>query len=301
MASVTDTLEHAAERPVTVRDLRQRARAGTKFGMLTCYDATTARWLYRGGLDVMLVGDTAGHVVLGYEDTIHAPLEFMLTLTAAVKRGAPGAFVMGDMPFMSYHADDAEAVRNAGRFMVEGGADAVKLEVDERFVGLVGKLDRASVPVVAHIGWRPQRTPRTGVPVVAGRTREKVKEMVGLAKRLVDAGAAMLLIEQATAEASEAVIAAVGDVSSGGVPVIGCGAGPACHGHVIVLQDWLGMTDWQPSFATPGANGGKALQDMARRWVDLVASGKYLADGGPYAMQGSGTRNQRPKNGEPGR
>ena len=292
MSTLTETTHAAGARPVTMRDLRHRAKAGTKFGMLTCYDATTARWLYRGGLDVMLVGDTAGHVILGHDDTIHAPLEFMLMLTAAVKRGAPGAFVMGDMPFMSYHADDAEAVRNAGRFMVEGRADAVKLEVDERFVSLVGKLDRASIPVVAHIGWRPQRTPRTGVPVVAGRTPRKIKEMVDLAKRLVDAGAAMLLIEQATAEASEAVIDAVGDVSAGGVPIIGCGAGPACHGHVVVLQDWLGMTDWQPSFASPGANGGKALQDMARRWVDLVASGRYLADGGPYAMQGSGVGDQ---------
>ena len=253
--------------------------------MLTCYDATTARWLARGGLDVMLVGDTAGHVILGHDDTIHAPLPFMLTITAAVKRGAPHAFVMGDMPFMSYHADDAEAIRSAGRFMTEGLADAVKIEVDGRFVDLVGKLDRASIPVVAHIGWRPQRTPRTGVPVVAGRTAGKIQEMVDLARRLVDAGAAMLLIEQATAEASRAVIEAVGDVDAGGVPVIGCGAGPDCHGHVVVLHDWLGMTDWQPSFAPPATQGGPSLQAMAERWVQLVESGDYLADGGPYVMR----------------
>ncbi len=269
--------------------------------MLTCYDATTARWLYRGGLDVMLVGDTAGHVILGYEDTIHAPLEFMLTLTAAVKRGAPNAFVMGDMPFMSYHADDAEAVRNAGRFMTEGRADAVKIEVDERFVDLVGKMDRASIPVVPHIGWRPQRTPRTGVPVVAGRTAESIDKLVELATQLVQAGAAMLLIEQATAEAARAVMAAVGPesasgatsggasggASGGGVPVIGCGAGPDCHGHVIVLHDWLGLTDWQPSFAPPAARGGQSLADLAGQWVKRVESGAYLADGGPYAMRES--------------
>ncbi|MEO1235907.1 MAG: 3-methyl-2-oxobutanoate hydroxymethyltransferase [Planctomycetota bacterium] len=269
-----------SEKPVTLRDLRRRVKAGEKFAMLTCYDATTARWLFRGGLDVMLVGDTAGSMVLGFDDTIHAPLEFMLTITAAVKRGAPSAFVMGDMPFMSYQADDAEAVRNAGRFLTEGMADAVKLEVDERYVDLVAKMDRASIPVVAHIGWRPQRTPRTGVPVVAGRTPGNIEKMVELAKRLVDAGAAMLLIEQATAEAARAVIEAAPDI-----PVIGCGAGPDCHGHVVVLHDWLGMTDWQPSFAPPAAHGGKALQDMAERWVELVQSGKYLADGGPYAMR----------------
>jgi len=277
MPTDTTTSKDTA-RPVTMRDLRHRVRSGTKFAMLTCYDATTARWLYRGGLDVMLVGDTAGSMVLGFDDTIHAPLAFMLTITAAVKRGAPNAFVMGDMPFMSYQADEWEAVKNAGRFMTEGQADAVKIEVDERFVGLVGKMDRAGIPVVAHIGWRPQRTPRTGVPIVAGRTPAKIKKMVDLAKKLEDAGAAMLLIEQATAEAARAVMDAVK------LPVIGCGAGPDCHGHVVVLHDWLGMTDWQPSFASPAANGGKALQDMATRWVDLVKTEKYLADGGPYAM-----------------
>ncbi|MBB6430288.1 3-methyl-2-oxobutanoate hydroxymethyltransferase [Algisphaera agarilytica] len=269
----------SAPRPVTMRDLRRRVKAKEKFAMLTCYDATTARWLYRGGVDVMLVGDTAGSMVLGFEDTIHAPLQFMLTITAAVKRGAPNAFVMGDMPFMSYQADEWEAVKNAGRFMTEGMADAVKVEVDERFVGLIEKLDRASIPVVAHIGWRPQRTPTTGVPIVAGRTQDKIKKMVKLAKKLEDAGAVMLLIEQSTAEAARAVIDAVN------IPVIGCGAGPDCHGHVVVLHDWLGMTDWQPSFAPPAANGGKALQDMGERWVELVKSGNYLKDGGPYEMK----------------
>lgn len=281
MSSNTQTtLARLPEKPVTLRDLRQRVRTGEKFAMLTCYDATTARWLYRGGLDVMLVGDTAGSMMLGFVDTIHAPLDYMLTITAAVKRGAPNAFVMGDMPFMSYHADDTEAIKNAGRFMTEGRADAVKLEVDERFVELVAKMDRASVPVVAHIGWRPQRTPRTGVPIVAGRTPEKIQQMVDLAKQLEDAGAAMLLIEQATAESARAVMDAVK------LPVIGCGAGPDCHGHVVVLHDWLGMTDWQPSFAPPAANGGQSVAAMAERWVELVKTGKYLADGGPYEMTG---------------
>ena len=285
-----------ADTSVSIRDLRRRVRDGVKIPILTCYDATTARWLYRGGLDVMLVGDTAGSMMLGFDDTIHAPLDYMLTITAAVKRGAPRAFVMADMPFMSYQADDAEAVRNAGRFMTLGQADAVKLEVDERYVGLVKKLDRAGVPVVAHIGWRPQRTPRTGVPLVAGRTARKIDEMVSLAKSLVDAGAAMLLIEQATAEAARAVIAAVnppdatgkspGAGAGAGVPVLGCGAGPDCHGHVIVLHDWLGMTDWQPSFAPPAATGGAHLQKLTEQWVKLVQSGGYLKDGGPYAMEG---------------
>jgi 3-methyl-2-oxobutanoate hydroxymethyltransferase len=218
-------------------------------------------------------------VVLGYDDTVHAPLEFMLTITAAVKRGAPHAFVMGDMPFMSYTVDDAEAVRNAGRFITEGTADCVKLEVDARHLDLIARLDRASIPVCAHLGWRPQRTGRTGVPVVAGRTKSKIAGMVELARRLEDAGAAMLLIEQSTAEAAAAVVDAVD------LPVLGCGAGPACHGHVVVLHDWLGLTDWQPSFVQPAGKGGPLLADMATRWVEAVTSGTYLKDGGPYAMR----------------
>ncbi len=267
----------------TLRDLRHRARDRRPFAMLTCYDATTARWLARGGLDVLLVGDTAGSMVLGFEDTVHAGLDFMLTITAAVRRGAPDAFVMGDMPFMSYQADDAEGVRNAGRFLTEGQADAVKLEVDHRHVGLVAKLDRANIPVVAHIGWGPQRTGRFGVPVVAGRTDAKIAEMSKLAESLEDAGAAMLLIEQATAEAAAAVVEAVS------IPVIGCGAGPSItadapgvHGQVVVLHDLLGLTDRQPSFIKPIAKGGDALADAARRWVDAVSTGQVLKDGGPY-------------------
>lgn len=262
----------------TLRDLRHWAKSGQKFAMLTCYDATTARHLYRGGLRTMLVGDSAAQMILGHENTIHAPLDFMITLTAAVKRGAPGAFVVGDMPFMSYQADDAEAVRNAGRFMLEGNADAVKLEVDHQYAELVGKLARASIPVVAHIGWRPQRMQQTGVAVVAGRTQAKIAELVELAKLMESRGASMLLIEAGTAEAGEAIVRSVS------IPVIGCGAGPAPHGHVIILQDWLGMTDWQPSFAPPTDAGGTWLAERAKRWVDLVASGQYLADGGPYRL-----------------
>lgn len=266
----------------TLRDIRHWAREGRKFAVLTCYDAVTARWLFRGGLRVMLVGDTAGIMMLGHESTIHAPLEYMLTITAAVRRGAPEAFVMGDMPFMSYQADDAEAVRNAGRFMTEGMADAVKLEVDERYAGLVEKLARAAIPVVAHLGWRPQGVAQTGVPVVAGRTPQKASELVELARLMESRGASMLLLEAATAEAGRAVTEAVS------IPVIGCGAGPHPNGHVIVLHDWLGLTDWQPSFAPPTTDLGRQLADHARKWVEQVESGAYLADGGPYRMAESG-------------
>ncbi|MFW6335697.1 MAG: 3-methyl-2-oxobutanoate hydroxymethyltransferase [Phycisphaeraceae bacterium] len=267
---------------VTIRTLRRHVREGKPFAMLTCYDATTAKWLARAGCETLLVGDTAAVMMLGHETTNPAPLEFMLLITAAVRRGAPNCFVMGDMPFMSYQVDDREAARNAGRFITEGGADAVKLEVDETFENTVRAVTRASVPVVAHIGWRPQRLARYGTAVVAGKTPEKIHKLVDLARRMEDAGAAMLLVEAATAEAGKAIVEAVT------IPVIGCGAGPDCHGHVVVLHDWLGMTDWQPSFAPAAVEGGAFIRDAAKKWIDLVESGQYLTGEGAYHVKDEG-------------
>ena len=264
--------------PVTLHTLRQWARQGRKIPILTAYDATTARWLARGGLPAILVGDSAAQTILGFNQTTHAPLQFMLTLTAAVKRGAPACFVIGDMPFMSYQADDAEAIHNAGLFITEGQADAVKLEVDASYADLVGKLNRAAISVVAHIGWRPQRATRVGVPVVAGRTVANIEALVDLAKLMEQCGAAMLLIEQSTAEAAQSV---VDNVS---IPVIGCGAGPACHGHVVVLHDLIGQSDWHPTFIKPIANSGRQLADLAQKWIELVTNGRYLQDDHPYKM-----------------
>src|SRR5688572_7582286 len=135
---------------VTIQTLHAMAAAGTPFACLTCYDATTARWLERGGVPVLLVGDTAAEVILGFERTIDMPLEVLLALTAGVKRGAPTRLVMGDMPFMSYAADDAEGIRNAGRFLTDGLADIVKVEADRSLAPLVGKMVRAGVPICGH-------------------------------------------------------------------------------------------------------------------------------------------------------
>lgn len=268
--------------PVTLSTLRKRVAAGTPFPVLTCYDATTARWLMQGGVDVLLVGDTAAQMILGHDSTIHAPMDFMVQITAAVKRGAPAAFVMADMPFMSYQASEAEAIRNAGRFLTEGRADAVKLEVDDSYGALVRKLTSAGVPVVAHVGSRPQTVRLTGGYRSAGKTADEARRMVDTAGQMLECGAAMLLVEATAAEVSAEIVKLA---SGAGVPVIGCGAGPACHGHVVVLQDLLGLSDWQPAFAKPQAAMGQALADAAAKWKDLVASGRYLAQDHPYHME----------------
>jgi 3-methyl-2-oxobutanoate hydroxymethyltransferase len=261
---------------VTLKTIRKFVRNGEKFSCLTCYDATTARWLERAGVPVLLIGDTAAEMILGYPSTIHAPLDFLLTLTAAVKRGAPKTFIMGDMPFMSYQADDAEGLRNAARFLTEGMADSVKVEVDRSFVPLVQKMARAGIPVVAHVGARPQQSKRQGGYGSVGRTAAEARSLVADAVAMEDAGACMLLIEAAPNEVSQRV------VEKTSVPVIGCGAGTACHGQIVVLHDLLGLTDWQPSFAKPITQLGEQVIAAATRWNRMVRDSELGEH--PYRM-----------------
>jgi 3-methyl-2-oxobutanoate hydroxymethyltransferase len=263
-ATPSDAGGAEATGPVTLRTLRRFMRDGEKFACLTCYDATTARWLERAGIPLLLVGDTAAETILGLPGTIHAPLDFLLALTAAVKRGAPRTFVMGDMPFMSYQADAAEGVRNAGRFLTAGMADAVKVEVDAGFAPLVARMAAAGIPVVAHLGCRPQQVKLRGGYLSAGRTTAEARELVEAAKVMEDAGAIMLLLEACPNEVSQRI------VERSSIPVIGCGAGPACHGQVVVLHDLLGLTDWQPAFARPLVHGGADLVAAAEQWARRV-------------------------------
>lgn len=274
------------DRRITLRDWRKWAEAGQRFAMLTCYDATTAKWLWRGGVTSFLVGDTAAQLILGHDSTLPAKMPFMLELTAAVRRGAPEALVMADMPFGSYQADEAEAVRNAIAFMQDAGADCVKLEVDGSHATLVEKLSQAGVPVVAHLGSRPQQVRLDGGYKSAGRTAREADVLVDTAQLMIAMGATALLVEAVPDGVSERIVAKARHPRSGErVPVVGCGAGPGCDGHVVVLQDLLGQSDWQPPFAPPMAQLGEAIRDAARQWCDQVERGRYLADGGVYQMK----------------
>ncbi len=273
-APITDTTHKG--RPINLRQLCRMARNQTRFTCLTCYDATTARWLQEAGIEVLLVGDTAAEVILGLPETIHAPLDFMILLTAAVKRGAPKCMVMADMPFMSYQVDDAQAMQNAGRFLTEGQADLVKLEVDQRFTGTVEHLARGGIPVVAHIGSRPQQAKLTGGYHSTGRTAHEARCLVNDAIALAEAGAVMLLLEATPVEVAQRIVESVA------CPVIGCGAGPDCHGQVVVLQDILGLSSWQPSFAQPLAQLGPQITAAAERWAASVRNND-LGDH-PYTM-----------------
>ena len=231
-----DAVRSLAHRsPVTLRTLNKMAQAGEPFACLTCYDATMARLLDRAGVHVLLVGDTAAEVVLGFDRTIHMPLDLAVALTAAVKRGARGAVVMADMPFLSYHTGEDEAVRNAGRFMTEGLADVVKVEADATAAGVVSRMAAAGIPVCAHVGSRPQRASLTGGYAAAGRSSEEARSIIEDAVALEKAGAIMLLAEAVPDEVTRGILRLTR------VPLIGIGAGTACHGQVLVIQDLLGI------------------------------------------------------------
>jgi 3-methyl-2-oxobutanoate hydroxymethyltransferase len=179
------------------------------------------------------------------------------------------------MPFMSYQADDAEGVRNAGRFMTEGDADAVKLEVDGSFAPLVKKMSRAGIPVIAHIGARPQQMKIRGYGSV-GRTAQEAERIIDEAIMMEQAGAVMLLIEACPNEVSQRI------VEKTGIPLIGCGGGPACHAQIVVLQDILGLSSWQPPFAQPVVHLGDRLVAAAQTWVRKVRAGDLGEH--PYKM-----------------
>jgi 3-methyl-2-oxobutanoate hydroxymethyltransferase len=263
--------------PTTLQTLSRLASKGTAFACLTCYDSTTARWLERAGVHVLLTGDTAAEMILGFQRTIDMPLDVLIALTAAVKRGAPRTVVMGDMPFLSYHADDASAIRNAGRFLTEGLADIVKLEADASFAPLIEKIVRAGIPVCGHVGSRPQRAAVTGGYTAAGRTADDARRIVDDAVALQQAGCQLLLIEAVPDEVTRMVL----DATS--VPLIGIGAGQECHGQVLVIQDLLGMTDSPPRLAEPVASLGEAIKDAGAEWVRRVAARSIGAK--PYTMK----------------
>ncbi|GIW74874.1 MAG: hypothetical protein KatS3mg103_1396 [Phycisphaerales bacterium] len=265
MSTVGSIIESQGRKPVTLATLRAMASRGEPFACLTCYDASTARWLEQAGVHLLLVGDTAAEVILGLPRTIDMPLDVLLALTAAVKRGAPNTVVMGDMPFMSYQAGADEAMRNAGRFLVEGRADVVKIEADASFAPLVQRMTAAGIPVCAHVGSRPQHVALTSGYKAQGRTADEARRIVEDARALEAAGAVMLLVEAVPTEVAQEV------VQSAGVPVIGIGAGPDCHGQVVVLHDVMGLLDKTPGLAQPVANLGPLIREAAMQWVRRVA------------------------------
>src|SRR5688572_16254458 len=266
-------------RKITLNDLRAaQSGKGPKVAMLTCYDFTTARLMQEAGVPALLVGDSAANVVLGYPTTLPVSLSFMIELTRAVRRGAPLGFVVGDMPFGSYHGSLDSAVRNVCELVKRSGCDCVKMEVAEGHLPLLRALADAGVATMAHLGLRPQSVALLGGYKFQGRTVAEADGILRLAQQMAEAGAAALLLEAVPAEVAQAVVAAVD------IPVIGCGAGKACHGHVFVTPDGVGMSAQPPRFAPKlGDLAGPAVRAYSD-YVRQVAEGRYPAPEHGYEM-----------------
>lgn len=262
----------------TLNDLRAARQSGAKIPMLTCYDYSTARLMHEAGVPMLLMGDSAASVVLGHPSTVPVRLNFMIELTAAVRRGAPLAMLVGDMPFGSYQASDAQGVRNVARLLKLSGCDCIKLEVALSHETLVKRLADAGVAVMAHVGLRPQSVGLMGGYRSQGRTASSADLIVETAQRMQQAGAASLLIEAVPAEVTAAVVAATA------IPVIGCGAGPACHGFVVVTHDMLGLTPSRPKFAPLLQDVSVPMKAAFGEFMKQVASGQYPAAEHMYQM-----------------
>lgn len=238
--------------------------------MLTCYDYATARLMEEAGVESLLVGDTYAEVCLGHATTLPATMDHMVIIAEAVRRGAPTAYLVGDMPYLSYQVSQQEAIRNAGRFMAEAHCDCVKVEVDRRLLGTVEALSTATIPVMAHLGLKPQSVQSIGGYKAQGTTADDAKRIVEDAQMMVKAGAVALLLEAVPSELARIITESVA------VPVIGCVSGPFCDGQVVVLHDMLGYSAGHPPRSVKQfARLHDVLVGAFRSYADEVSTGAF--------------------------
>ena len=269
-ANASKSFDLDAIKKVRTVHLAQAKATGQKFSMLTCYDALTAQVFDRAGIEMLLVGDSAANVVLGYESTLAITLDEMIPLVAAVSRGASRAMVVADLPFGSYEQSPQQAVASAVRLMKEGGAHAVKIEADASMTEWIRALVRTGIPVVAHVGFTPQSEHALGGFRVQGRG-EAAERVLEDAVALAEAGAFCVLMEMVTAETAHRV-----DEAVGAVPTIGIGASNVTTGQVLVWQDMMGLREGRvPRFVKQFAQIGKVMEDAARAYRNQVRSGEF--------------------------
>jgi len=229
---------------MTIADLITAKQQRRPIAAVSCYDYTTASLVSQAGVDMILVGDSAAQVVLGFDSTLPVTMDFMVAITAAVARAAPNVYLVADMPFLSYHLSLREAIRNAGRFLTEAGAQMVKIEATNAYVETVRAISNAGIPVMAHLGILPQRIVEKGRFRAEATTAEAGVALIDLAERMVAAGAGALLIEGTAAEVARVV------TERSDVPVISCGSGPGCDGQILIAPDILGLSAGHaPKFA----------------------------------------------------
>lgn len=263
----------------TVLTFKQAKENGEKLTMLTAYDYSTAKLIDESGINSILVGDSLGNVILGYEDTISVTMEDMIHHSAAVARGAKNALVVCDMPFMSYQTSVYDAVVNAGRLMKEGRAGAVKLEGGKEVCPQIKAIVDAGIPVCAHLGLTPQSINAFGGFKVQGKTEAAAKKLIEDALEVEEAGAFAVVLECVPAALAELVTKKVS------IPTIGIGAGNVCDGQVLVYQDMLGMfSDFTPKFVKRFADIGSVMKEAFRTYDAEVKAGSFPGSEHTYAI-----------------
>ncbi|MBO5489160.1 MAG: 3-methyl-2-oxobutanoate hydroxymethyltransferase [Eubacterium sp.] len=263
----------------TVVTIQQMKEEGKKISMLTAYDYSTAKLQDEAGVNCILVGDSLGNVILGYEDTISVTMEDMIHHGAAVARGAKNALVIIDMPFMSYQTSVYDAVVNAGRLMKEGRAGAVKLEGGEEVCEQIRAIVNAGIPVCAHLGLTPQSINAFGGFKVQGKSEAAARKLLADAKAVEKAGAFAVVLEGIPKKLADLITKELT------IPTIGIGAGNGCDGQVLVYQDMLGMfSDFTPKFVKRYAEIGEIMKKAFRQYFEEIQSGVFPAEENEYKI-----------------
>ncbi len=264
---------------VTILTLQEKMAAGEQITMITGYDYPMALMQEKAGMDIILVGDALGMTVLGFDSTWPVGMDTMIDHAKAVRRGAPTAYVIGDMPYMSYQISIEQAIKNAGRFMQEAGCDAIKLEGGSNVVDIVEALTKATIPVMGHIGLTPQSIAMLGGFKSQGRSLEAAEKLIDDAKALEEAGIVTLLIEAVPPEVGRII------TEQANVPVIGIGAGPHCHGQLLISHDMLGCFEaFTPKFVKKYTDLGNAMREAFEAYINEVKEGKFPAEEHYYKM-----------------
>ena len=265
---------------ITIAELLEAKRNKRQFAAVSCYDYTTAQIISQTDVQMILVGDSAAQVVLGYDSTLPAKMDFMVAITAAVRRGAPNIFLVADMPFLSYQVAINEAIKNAGRFVVEAGVQMVKIEANNAYLDVIKAVSDAGIAVMAHIGIRPQSISKVGRFKAEATTAEMGVELINLAEQMINNGAGSLLLEGTAAEVAEII------TKRCQVPVISCGSGPGCDGQILIAPDNLGLTQGPgPKFAKSYGNLAKHTIDAFNAYTKEVQNGQYPDTAHSYHMK----------------
>lgn len=264
---------------ITVNTFLERKENGNKITMLTAYDYPTAKLVDRSGIDSILVGDSVNNNVLGRKNTLSVTMDEMIHHTKAVSKGVDNPLLIGDMPFLSYQTSKEDAVKNAGRFLKEGGAEAVKIEGGEESLSQIKKIIKAGIPVLGHLGLTPQRIHQFGGYRPRGKSKSEAEKIIEDSIKLEEAGVFGLVLESIPKEIGKIITEKLS------IPTIGIGAGPHCDGQVLVIHDILGLSELSPKFTKEYVNLNSKIEDAVKKFKNEVESKDFPTEKHSYIMK----------------